>query len=109
MKIIFIKDHSPRKKGDTLEPKTRDEIRVAEWYLANGIAKICNCGQGKGTGCADCDKKAEEAVAEAKAEEPVNLEEMTVTELKAVAEAKGIELPHNAKKAVIIAILTEEV
>lgn len=66
MKIIFIQDYSPRKKGEKMEANTRDEKLVAEWYLSNGIAKICDCGQEKGTGCADCDKKAEAVVVEKK-------------------------------------------
>lgn len=102
MKIIFVKDHSPRKKGDTMEAKNRDEKRVAEWYLANNIAKLCECGQGKGTGCADCDKKASE-----NKEAETDINKMNLDQLKAFATEKGITFPANVKKAVLIALIGE--
>ena len=61
MKLVFIQDHSPRKKGDVVTFETREEIRTANWYLANQIAKLCECDNAKSTGCAGCDKKAQES------------------------------------------------
>lgn len=58
VKITFLKDHSPRKKGEVMVAKTHDEIRVAEWYLANQIAERCECKDG-GSGCAACDEAKE--------------------------------------------------
>lgn len=60
MKIKFTKDHSPRKKGDVVSFETRDEIRTAEWYLANGMAERCKCSAAP-SGCPDCEEKAEKA------------------------------------------------
>lgn len=57
LKITFLKDHSPRKKGEVFVAKTNDERRVAEWYLANQIAQRCICEDGE-SGCPDCAKKA---------------------------------------------------
>lgn len=64
MKLVFIQNHSPRKKGDVVTFETREEIRTANWYLANQIAKLCECDNAKQTGCAGCDKKAQEAKVE---------------------------------------------
>jgi len=58
IKIKFVRDYSPRKKGETFEANTYQEIRVAEWYLANQIAERCECAE-KGSGCAGCDENKE--------------------------------------------------
>lgn len=69
MKIKFTTDYSPRKKGEVFEAKTRDEIRLAQWYVDNGIAKLCGCSTP--SGCPDCEAKAAAAAASNKSEESV--------------------------------------
>lgn len=64
MKLKFKKDHSPRKAGEVVEFNTRQELKVADWYLANGIAVICDCeGEVKDSKCSECDEKAKAAKA----------------------------------------------
>jgi hypothetical protein len=64
-KLIFLRDYSPRKKDEIAEFKTHDELRTAEWYLANGIARECDCvGKAKTDGCSDCEENAKKATAE---------------------------------------------
>lgn len=56
-KIKFTYDYSPRKKGEIVEFKTREEIKIAEFYINAGVAieyEECNdCKDGK-KGCKDC-------------------------------------------------------
>lgn len=112
MKIIFIRDYSPRKKGESFEPRSREEMRTAEWYLANGIAEICKCGE-KGTGCADCDKKAAASKAATTApgapakETTADFSTWKMPYLKLLAEKMGLTPPAVIKKDVLLSIITE--
>lgn len=61
MKLEFLVDRSPRLKGDVAEFNTRDEIRTAEWYLANGMAKVyepCKCEDDTEKKCSECEELA---------------------------------------------------
>jgi hypothetical protein len=108
-KLIFLKDHSPRKKGETFEVRTRDEKRTAEWYIANGIAKWCECKKGTKSGCADCDQKANEpkGAPEAKESNPKGLASLKMQQLVAIAAKKGIKHPAVIKKDTLIAMIEE--
>ena len=92
MKIVFIRDFSPRKKGEVAEFNTRDEVRTAEYYLANNIAQLCACSKQK-EGCADCAKKE------------VNLSDLKVVELMEIAETLSIEVASGTKKAILIELI----
>jgi hypothetical protein len=96
MKIKFTRDYSPRKKGEIFEARNRDEVRTAEWYLANGIAELCKCSQAP-NGCPDCEEKS-------KAKE-VDLSKLRIIDLEPIAEKLGIEVPEGTKKAGIIALI----
>lgn len=54
-KLKFDYDHSPRKKGEVVEFTTRQELKIADFYLNAGIAhEVCeDCKKGK-EGCEDC-------------------------------------------------------
>lgn len=69
MKIKFTTDYSPRKKGEIFEAKTRDEKKLAQWYVDNGIAKECTCSTP--SGCPDCEAKAKAAAEANRSETPV--------------------------------------
>jgi len=99
MKVVFNRDYSPRKKGDIVEFKTREEIRVGEFYITNGIAKLCECSESKG-GCADCDKKKDK-------QEEKELNDLRVVDLMEIAETLEIEVPTGTKKAGLIALIEE--
>ena len=60
IKVKFVKNHSPRRAGEVVEFTGREGMKLANWYLNTGIAQICDC-DGKTTGCADCEKKKQEA------------------------------------------------
>ena len=96
MKVVFVRDFSPRKEGEVVEFKTRDEIRTAEYYLANGIARLCDCSKAKG-GCADCDKKEQE--------NENSLSELRVVDLTEIAKKLSIEVPAGTKKAGLIELI----
>ncbi len=65
MKVVFIKDHSPRKSGDVVEFKTREELLIASWYLSNDIARECNCkGEEKTSNPCECSGEKEVALTE---------------------------------------------
>lgn len=62
--IVFQFDFSPRKKGEEFTPNSSEEERIAEWYLANGIAKYkCDC-TGDNHDCADCRGKNKSEIRE---------------------------------------------
>lgn len=56
MKVKFLKNYSPRKKGETTEL----ESKLAEWYVANNIAEIhdCKCNDKTEEKCSDCEEQA---------------------------------------------------
>lgn len=67
MKLEFQRDYSPRKKGEVVDFQSREELQIAEWYLANSIAKVyeeCDCNDKTKAPCLPC----EEAAAKAKAQ-----------------------------------------
>lgn len=96
MKVVFVRDFSPRKEGQVVEFKTRDEIRTAEYYLANGIAKLCDCSKIK-EGCADCEEKKQ------KNQKP--LTDYKVIELMKIAENLSIDVPAGIKKAGLVELI----
>jgi hypothetical protein len=98
MKVVFIRDFSPRKEGEVVEFKTRDEIRTAEYYLANGIAKLCDCSKGK-EGCPDCEKKKQIS--------QKTLNGFKVVDLMEIAETLEIEVPAGTKKAGLIDLIEQ--
>jgi len=74
MKLEFERDYSPRKKGEVVDFQSREEIQIAEWYLANGIAKVyeeCNCDDKTKKPCIPCEEAAAKAKAEAQSVEAV--------------------------------------
>ena len=84
--------------------ETREQKQIAQWYVSNGIAKICNCTEGAKTRCADCDKKAAENAVESSEDD---LDSMKVAELKALADEYEIEYPANVKKDILVALIKE--
>lgn len=61
--LLFLRDYSPRKKGEEVTFEGRDDIRIAQWYCANGIAeeKIpCPCVKDNSR-CQECNDKAKPA------------------------------------------------
>lgn len=96
MKIKFISDYSPRKKGEIFEARSRDEVRTAEWYLANGIARLCTCSESP-SGCPDCGTKGKE----------VDLTKLRVIDLEPLALSLSIVIPDGTKKAELIALIVE--
>jgi hypothetical protein len=99
MKVVFNRDYSPRKKGDIVEFKTREEIKVGEFYVTNGIAKLCECSEAKG-GCADCDKKKDK-------QDSQELKDLRVVDLLEIAETLEIDVPTGTKKAQLIELIEE--
>ena len=106
MKIKFLTDYSPRKKGEVLEATTREEIKLANWYVDNGLAKLCTCSE-LPNGCPDCEKKA----AVAKGTEVVfvanrdgqdveiyNADDTTVKEIKAELDKRKISYSVTGRK-----------
>lgn len=59
MKLKFLKNYSPNKKGETKEFKTPDELKIADFYIRNQIAKqSCKgCDENKEGDCEECNKK----------------------------------------------------
>jgi hypothetical protein len=93
-KIIFKKNYSPRKKGEVVEFTTFDELKVADWYLANGVAEIyteCNGG------CEDTEHKCSECEEAFKNSSEVISDEVPVVE-ETKDEVISDEKPKRAKK-----------
>jgi hypothetical protein len=64
MKLVFERDYRPYKSGQVVEFETKDELRSANWFLANGIAKLhCDCDENheKGEKCSGCEEMAKKA------------------------------------------------
>lgn len=69
MKIRFIRDYSPRKKGEVVEFKTKEDSRVAEHYISLGVAVDAEQKSkepASSEGCEECKKKREIEVSELK-------------------------------------------
>jgi hypothetical protein len=98
MKVVFVRDFSPRKEGEVVEFKTRDEIRTAEYYLANGIAKLCDCSKLK-EGCPDCEEKKQKS--------QKALIDFKVIELMEIAQTLSIDVPAGIKKAGLIDLIEQ--
>lgn len=90
--IEFLKDHSPRKKGEVVSFTGRDGVRAAKWYLSNGIAKEhCNCKENTDSKCSECDKLVEAGKREAMSSaNNFSTESAKVTEIR-------IEVPEDVK------------
>lgn len=56
--IEFLKDYSPRKKGEIVSFTGREGLRTANWYLSNSVAKeYCGCNDtDHKEGCTECEK-----------------------------------------------------
>lgn len=87
MKLLFIKNHSPRKKGDVVDFETRDEKKIAQWYVSNQIAEVHDC-KSKGTGCAECNKKAKSQEVESKKVEESTEDNASTEETEKVSTRK---------------------
>ena len=96
MKVKFLTDYSPRKKGEVVEFLTRDELRTAEFYLANNIAVRCKCSEAP-EGCPDCAKKLTEA--------NLDLKSFKKAELISHALLLAIDLNGSETKADLIALI----
>jgi hypothetical protein len=89
--IVFNANHSPRKKGEVVTFTGPQERKVAEWYLANGMATECGCDKkANGEGCTGCDELAKAA----KEQKPDNgtENESTGTEVDVEVENEDIEI-----------------
>lgn len=64
MKLVFDKSYRPYKEGQVVEFETKQELRNANWFLANGIAtEHCDCDENhdKGEKCSGCEEMARKA------------------------------------------------
>lgn len=67
MELVFLIDYSPRSKGEVAVFETHQELKVAEWYIANGIAKEkCKCDENTAKKCSECEEQAKQPEEQAK-------------------------------------------
>ncbi len=61
LKIEFNNNYHSWKKGDVVEFSSVSEVKMAEWLLANQMAKrFCDCPETETEGCSECEKQNKE-------------------------------------------------
>jgi predicted nucleic acid-binding Zn-ribbon protein len=89
-KVKFVKNYTPRKKGEVKEL----ENKLADFYLQNGIAEVVTkeTETDEKSGCADCEKSTQVAQELAKANDALEVANGKVTDLEGQLTTKSDEL-----------------